>query len=252
MKNKFSIVMPLVLLASVAMVTVKVSATATTHIWGPSTDVQAFKLWHITSDLYIPMEKDAAGNHPATVTNAGLTVGFLPFQKINSEVGFDHKTGLGSADDVPLYLNFKVGIPEDAVGAFSPALAVGAFDIGTKSELTDYNVFYGKIAKTFNARQTPLGRFSLGYFTGNKKLLLDSQGQKDNSGVMVAWERTITEISDKLWVCLEYMGTKSTYGTFNVGAAWKFAPNVGVIVGYDLFNDENFIDTATLQVDIDF
>jgi hypothetical protein len=232
--------------------TIQAKATATTHVWGPSTDVQAFKIWHITSDFYIPVRRDATGNHPATVTNAGLTVGVLPFKTINAEIGIDHKTGLGPADDYPMYLNAKIGMPENVWGVLSPALAIGAFDIGTKSDMTDYNVFYGEVAKTAKAGNTDLGRFSLGYFTGNDELLLDTKDEKDNFGVMAAWERTMTEISDKLWLCLEYMGTNSAYGTFNVGAAWKFAPNVGVLAGYDFYNEPDFVDTATLQVDIDF
>jgi hypothetical protein len=48
------------------------------------------------------------------------------------------------------------------------------------------------------------------------------------------------------------MGTRSGYGTYNIAAAWKFAPNVSVIAGYDDYINENFVDTATLQVDIDF
>jgi hypothetical protein len=225
--------------------------TASTHIWGPSTDIQAFKTWHVTCDLYIPDGK-SGGNRLYSVTNLGLTVGILPFKNLNAEIGFDHKSGLGVADDYPMYYNFKLGVPENSFGTLIPAVAVGAFDIGTKSDVTDYNVFYGKVAKTFNTTSFSLGRISMGYFSGNEKLLLTSQSEKDNSGVMVAWERTMTELSDKFWICLEYMGTESAYGCFNVGASWKFAPNVAILGGYDIYNDDNFVNTATLQVDIDF
>ena len=47
------------------------------------------------------------------------------------------------------------------------------------------------------------------------------------------------------------MGTESVYGTVNFGAAWKFAPNVAVLIGYDLFNNDDLRGTATIQVDID-
>jgi hypothetical protein len=206
MKIKITVAFSICLLASFGINASNADATATTHIWAPSTDVQAFKLWHVTSDFYIPVKRDAAGNHPATVTNAGLTVGVLPFQKVNAEVGFNHKTGLGPANDYPLYLNFKIGAPENAFFAHSPALAAGAFDICTKSDLTDYIVFYGKVAKSLNAGQTQLGRLSVGYFTGNEKLLLDDTGTKDNSGIMAAWERTMSELSDRLWHCVEIHG----------------------------------------------
>src|SRR3989338_5587594 len=123
-----------------------VYATPSTHIWAPSTDVQPFKKWHLTSDFYVPTENDASDVRPDTVTNLCLTVGVLPFKKVNMEVGFDHKSGTG-VDDYPIYFNAKACIPEDALAGFFPALAVGIYDIGTKSDKTDFNVAYFKAAK---------------------------------------------------------------------------------------------------------
>jgi len=231
-------------------------ATATTHIWGPSTDVQPFKKWHITSDMYFPVEGDSTGALVPTVTNVGLTVGVLPFQKINLEVGVDHKTGYGLLDRYPLYFNAKLGVPEGAFGKYSPAGAVGIFDVGTKAYSTDthlgtsFDVLYAKVAKTAG----PVGRFSLGYFSGNKDILLDEKRKKDNTGIMAAWERTMNELSDKLWLCVEYMGSRSLYGTFNVGASWKFSDNVALLAAYDVYNNDklNLPNTLTLQADVDF
>jgi hypothetical protein len=224
-------------------------ATASTHIWGPSTDVQPFLKWHITSDIYLPVETDTAGNPVAAVTNLGLTVGVLPFKKFNLEVGFDHKSGLLTDRD-PLYFNAKFGVPEGAFGKYFPALAVGMFDHGHKDKATNYDVAYGKAAKTID----PVGRFSLGYFTGNKDLLLNEKSEKDNTGVLAAWERTMNEVSPNLWLCAEYMGSNSAYGTLNVGAAWKFADNVALLAGYDIYNNDKLKlpNTLTVQVDIDF
>ena len=228
------------------------AATASTHIWAPSTDVQPFKKFHITSDFYFPSERDAAGNRPATVTNLGLTAGILPFEKYQLELGFDHKTGLGDMDDYPMYFNGKFGIPEDAYGDFFPALAAGIFDVGTKHNRTDFDVIYGKAAKTFKIKDFSLGRFSAGYFGGNPGLLLDKDGDRDNHGVFAAWERTMTEISDRLWLCVEYMGTESAYGSWNAGGSWKFADNVSLLCGYTIYNNRDLADTVTIQVDIDF
>jgi hypothetical protein len=222
-------------------------ATASTHIWAPSTDVQGYGLWHTTTDMYLYHGKTDAGVRYPSVTNLGLTVGVLPFKNCNLELGVDHKSGTGIADDYPMYFNAKFGIPENAYGNWFPAVAVGVFDLGTKPDVTDYNVMYGKLAKTLG----PVGRLSLGYFSGNEKLLLDAKGAKDNSGVFGAWGRTMTEISPKLWLCVEYMGTESAYGTFNFGGAWKFADNVGMIVSYDIYNNTDIPPTVTVQVDID-
>jgi len=233
-------------------------ATPSTHVWAPSTDIQAFGVAHITSDIYVPVKKidfinlkgtddvgDGVKDRPRTITNLGLTVGVLPFEKVGLEIGFDHIEG-----QYPLYLNAKLGIPENAFGNFFPAIAVGGYSIGTKSDVTDYNIYYGKVAKTIG----PVGRFSVGYYTGNDELLLDESGKASENGVLICWERTISEISDNLWVAVDYMGGDSSAGALSYGFAWKFAPNTSVIFGYVDQNNDKVTpgDTFTVQVDIDF
>ncbi len=228
-----------------------VYATPSTHIWSPSTDVQPYKKWHITSDFYVPTESNADGSRANTITNFGLTVGVLPFKKLNMELGFDHKSGYGNLDKYPMYFNTKLGIPEDTYGKFFPAVAVGIYDVGTENDKTDNNVIYGKFGKTVALGDLSLGRFSLGYFSGNSQLLTYNT-KKDNDGVLICWERTMTEISDKLWLSVDYQGSKSSYGALNLGASWKFADNVSAILGYDIYNNQELANTFTLQVDIDF
>ena len=225
-------------------------ATASTHIWAPSTDVQQYKLWHITSDFYVPTENNSDGSRAPTVTNMGLTIGVLPFKNLNAEVGFDHKSGTG-VDDFPFYFNAKVGIPENAYGPFFPALAVGIYDVGTKHNKTDDDVNYFKAAKTFEVNKFSLGRVSLGAFEGNKNLLTYN-GKASNKGILACWERTVPEISDKLWIAAEYQGSKSAYGTWNLGFSWKFSSNTSMLFGYDMYNDKDLPNTYTVQLDIDF
>ncbi|MDD5194255.1 MAG: hypothetical protein PHQ96_01105 [Candidatus Omnitrophica bacterium] len=226
--------------------------TPTTHIWAPSTDVQKYGVMHVTSDLYLASERDSQGARPDTITNLGLTAGILPFSKLNMELGFDHKSGLGDLDDYPIYFNAKIGVPEDSFGKLFPALAIGIYDIGTEHNKTDNNVFYAKGAKTIAVKDFSLGRFSAGYFQGNSRLLLNGSGEKDNNGLFAAWERSIPEISDRLWLCAEYMGTKSSYGAWSYGFSWKFSDAVCAIAGYNRYNNSNLADTVTLQIDIDF
>src|SRR3990172_12513358 len=85
-------------------------ATPSTQIWIPSTDVQPYKKVHFGMDSYIKTESQD-GVYEATVTNYGLTVGVLPFEKVQAEVGVDYRD-IGGAHDYPLYFNAKVGTPE--------------------------------------------------------------------------------------------------------------------------------------------
>ncbi|MBI5741839.1 MAG: hypothetical protein HZA16_14140 [Nitrospirae bacterium] len=221
-------------------------ATPSTQIWIPSTDIQAFKKGHFGLDSYIKTGSQDGATEP-TVTNMGLTAGVLPFEKVQMELGVDYRD-TGGNHDYPLLFNAKLGTPENALFQGSPAIAAGGYDFGTKSDITNYNLYYGLAAKTLGQ----LGRFSAGYYTGNKDLLIDIDGKKDNHGLLLSWDRTITEISDKLWAAVDYQGGDNGYGALSFGAAWKFAPNVGVILGYDIYNESTFKPTATVQLDIDF
>src|SRR5665647_3975638 len=122
-------------------------ATGSTQIWIPSTDIQAFKTVHLGIDNYIRTEKQLDGKIGAGIYDFGLTAGILPFGKVQAEVGIDYLSmGDNVYDDHPLYFNAKIGMPEGAIFTNSPAIAIGAFNFGTKSKLTNYNITYGLIA----------------------------------------------------------------------------------------------------------
>jgi hypothetical protein len=247
-------------------------ATPSTHIWSPSTDIQPYKKIHVTSDFYFPTtakgtNADNYDQHNYVLQVYGLTFSLLPDQpeenylgklwkplgKVMAETGFDYKKGLGSFyDSTPWYFHFKLGVPEDAYFINMPAIAIGSYDMGTRSHRTNYNIWYGKVAKTVNIGKVNLGRLSGGYFTGNGRLLRGRDGLRDNAGPMIAWERTMSEISDKLWLCVDYQGTQSGYGAVNYGFAWSFTKDISAILGYDIYNNRNLTDSITLQIDINF
>ena len=245
-----------------------VYATPSTHIWTPSTDIQTYGKIHINADYYFPTaSRDHAGNRTFVQQVYGPTFSLLsdkpqenllgklwsPLGKVMAEAGFDYKRGLGSTlDNWPLYGHFKFGVPEVAYFKNMPAFAIGAYDMGYKRNQTDNNVWYLTAAKTISVDKLNLGRFSAGYFTGNSRTLLDENGSSDNSGPILVWERTMAEISDRLWFCVDYQGTRSAYGAINYGFSWKFNDNVSVILGYDKYNNPDLRDTITLQFDIDF
>lgn len=231
-------------------------ATPSTQIWIPSTDFQKWKTMHLGLDNYIRTSK-INGVRGAGMFDIGLTTGLLPFEKFQGEIGVDYLSmGDSNYDDYPIYFNAKIGVPEGAMFKCSPAIALGAYNIGLKKNLTDYNILYGEIAKTIPI----LGRITIGYYTGNDKVLVDENLKKANSGFLFSWDRTMTEISDKLWLAVDYQGGKNYLGALNFGASWAFSKNVSVIFGYDIYNNKNAYyntnnhnaNTFTAQVDINF
>lgn len=220
-------------------------ATPSTQIWIPSTDIQAFATGHLGIDNYIRTTSKGGG---ANTYDIGLTAGVLPFEKLQMEVGIDYiDAGTNSAaDKSPLYFNGKLGTPEDSLFKFSPALAVGIYNAGTKAGITGQNIVYGLAAKTLPI----IGRISAGGFHGSETVL----GAGQNDGVLLSWDRTMSEISDKLWLAVDHQSGNSFMGATSFGAAWAFSKNVSVIVGYDIYNNVNTggKNTITTQLDINF
>ena len=234
-----------------AMTTGVALATPSTQIWIPSTDVQAFGTAHLGIDNYIRVSKNTDGSRQPNTYDLGLTFGVLPFEKLQMEAGVDYMVNATTpGDSHPFYLNVKLGTPEDSLFKYSPAIAVGAYNIGLKEDVTDQNITYALVAKTLPV----VGRLSAGYFVGNSAVLNDEKGENDNHGVLLSWDRTLSEISDKLWVGVDYQGSDSAMGAFNFGVSWAFSKNVSVIFGYDIYNNgvTGGKNTFTTQLDINF
>jgi len=205
-------------------------ATPSTQIWNPSTDIQATGVWHFGIDNYFTSDGISQGGY-AFPTDLGLTYGLLP----GFEVGIDAFLPQNS----PFVFNAKYGITE---GEVVPAVAVGGFGFGTEKDVTDQNVLYAVTAKTFPV----IGRISAGYFSGNDKLLVDPNGAKDNSGVILTWDKMLT---DKVWACVDYSGSKSALGATFYGFSYSFSSNASVIFGYGTYNN-GAKPTYTTQLDI--
>ena len=225
----------LLVIAASLFVVPFVSATPTTQIWNPSTDIQPARTFHLGIDNYASVLHN--DNRPyAFGTDVGLTYGIVP----GLEFGIDLIEP--SAD--PLYFNIKYGIPE---GGMRPAFAAGGFSFGTNPDATNYNVFYGVLAKTF----VPVGRFSLGYYLGNEKLFVDENGEKANTGIIATWDKALT---DKICAAVDYSSGKSFYGCLSIGGSYAFAPNTCIIFGYVIYNNDNINpnNQFTTQLDINF
>jgi len=99
-----------------------------------------------------------------------------------------------------------------------------------------------------------LGRISAGYYRGSRRALVNTSGDAANDGVLLSWDRTMNEISDKLWMAVDYQGGKNVDGAVNFGVSWAFAKNVSVIFGYDVYTEKSLAgnNTFTTQLDINF
>lgn len=249
--KKVAKILTLVMMLAMAATGVAM-ATPSTQIWIPSTDIQPYKTLHLGIDNYIRTTSKGGG---ANTYDLGLTAGVLPFEKIQAEIGIDYMdagTNAG-ADKHPIYLNGKIGTPENSLCKYSPAIAVGIYNMGTKTSgpaATKQNITYGLLAKTLPV----IGRISAGGFHGSGTVLVDENGKSANDGLLLSWDRTMSEISDKLWLGIDYQSGKSALGALNFGVSWAFSKNVSVIFGYDIYNNVKTggKNTFTTQLDINF
>jgi hypothetical protein len=221
---------------------ITINATPSTILWIPSVDIQPYSVFHLGMDNYFTVFKKGIGEGGvAYPTDLGLTVGVLTFPGIQAEIGVDLFEPLHS----PWAFNAKIGVPENVISDWSPAIAAGGCNFGVEKNVTDVNILYAVVARTFPV----IGRFSAGYYSGNKNVLLDTDGNIDNTGILLSWDKQVIELSENLWLAVDYQSGKNSFGAFSFGFAWSFSKNVSVIFARDVYNN-NAPSTFTAQLDI--
>ncbi len=237
-------------LAAVCLAPLAANATPSTQVWIPSTDIQKAGTFHLNVDNYVSSAKETNGAWKAPLYVIGPTMGVFGNDKVRAEAGFDLMRSAIAADSSPLYLHAKAASPEGALFRGAPAVALGGYNFGTQKDVTDQDIIYGLAAKTFGKA----GRLSAGYYAGNDKVLVDENGDKANTGLLLSWDRTISEVSDRLWAAVDYQGGDSAMGALSFGVSWAFSSNTSVLFGYDVYNNAKVAgkDTYTVQLDINF
>jgi len=230
-------------------------ATPSTTYWTPMVmDIQAYKVVHLGIDNYYTVNKKTdSGEQGAFPTDLGLTVGILPFEKIQMEIGIDAMY----PSDNPYYFNAKIGAPEGALFSGAPALQIGIFNVGTRKDVTNQDIVYGVIGKTIPF----LGRLSAGPYVGNSKVLLNANGEKENTGYMAALDHGFMPTKDAAgadynkWVfAADYASGKNAIGGGGVGIYYFFTKDISLLTGPVWFNEKaiNGATKWTTQLDINF
>jgi hypothetical protein len=227
-------------------------ATPSTTYWTPMTvDIQSYGVLHTGVDNYFTVFRKAEDGGGMFPTDVGLTMGVLPFEKVKMEVGVD----LMESSDYPLFFNAKIGIPEDTFFPWQPTLQVGIFNAGTKSDVTNQNIVYGVIGKSIPG----VGRLSVGPYVGNKNILVDKDGEKENTGFMAAFDRAFLPTKDKegnefsrIVLAADYATGKNAFGGGGAGVYYFFTKDISLLTGPVWFNEEaiNGEWKWTVQLDI--
>ncbi|MFL5292760.1 MAG: hypothetical protein ACJ79U_14680 [Myxococcales bacterium] len=227
---------------TVFLVALAARATPSTTFWAPSnTAIQPFLVPHITYDTYF-------GGKPGTTTpgspiypvTTGLTMGVLPWEDLQLEVGFDML--LPQSD--PLVLNAKLGVPEDKLFAWQPSLAFGIFGVGTKKSTdttlgTDYNMLY---AQAQHSIPQVGGYVSVGgYYALQEKLFQSSGGGTARSGFMGGLLSPDINVNLpwllKINFAADVQTGKNVFGAAGGGVGLYFTDKIALLTGPVYFFD---------------
>ncbi len=245
-----------IFLAGIAFVPSVALATPSTTYWAPSTAAcQARGVPHVTYDTYLWKGPPAgAAGAPGYPIDTGLTAGFLPFDKVQGEAGFDLL--LPSQD--PLFLNVKLCTPESSLFAGSPGISFGVYNLGFKENVTNYNALYLMFQKAL-----PVGGYvAAGVYHGlNRTLFTNSEGEVAKTGALIGGVSPDIQIGlkglRKINVAADVQTGENILGAWGFGTNVYFADNVSLLVGPVFFLDKDlqpggskYMWTAQLDIDI--
>ena len=121
--------------------------------------------------------------------------------------------------------------------------------------MTNQNVVYGVIGKSVPG----IGRISVGPYVGNKKVLVDKNGEKENTGFMAAFDRAFLPTRDaagnefsRVVVAADYASGANAIGGGGAGVYYFFTKDISLLTGPVFFNEEaiNGKWKWTIQLDI--
>ena len=231
-------------------------ATPSTTYWTPdTTDIQGYNVLHLGIDNYFTVLRKADKGAGAFPTDLQAEYGILPFDKLQAEVGIDYL----EPSDYPFFFNAKIGTPEGALFAGSPALNIGIFNVGTQRGVTDYDIGDLIIGKTIPY----FGRLFVGGYWGNAKTLVNSDGKSDNAGFMAGMDHGFDNVKDKngdeysKWVfAADWMSGKNAVGGGGAGLYYYFTKNISLLTGPVWFNDKGINGewkwTTQLDINVPF
>lgn len=246
-----SLILALAVAAVAAVTPAPAAATPSSTMWTPmSLDIQPYGVGHWGVDNYFTVFRKAEDGGGSFPTDAGFTLGVIPGDKLKLEIGVD----LIEASDYPAYFNAKLGYTEGGLFGSAPALQLGVANVGTKSGVTNQDLLCVVVGKTV----PHLGRVSVAPYRGNPDVLVDGKGEKENTGLMAAFDRGFHPVQgpegefNRFVLAADYASGKNALGGGAVGLYYYFTPNVSLLTGPVWFNEEGINGKMkwTIQLDI--
>jgi len=226
-------------------------ATPSTTFWAPSVATcQAKGVPHVTYDTYF-----GATSGEGYPIDTGITIGVLPGDKVQAEVGYDLL--LPGSDPTLFFLNAKVCLTENTLFKGGPAVSFGFYNIGFDKDKTDYNPYHLMFQKTL-----PWGGYiAAGFYHGlSTPLFTNSDGDVAKNGALIGGAAPDIKVGikglDKIVIIGDVQTGKNVLGAGGFGATFYFNDKVSVITGPVFFFDKALQPGGastmwTVQLDVD-
>ena len=226
-------------------------ATPSTTFWTPATTyTQPYLVPHVTYDTYF-------GEPGAYPVDTGLTMGFLPFEAIQGELGFD--LAYPAKGKAALLLNAKLTLVEGKLFEAQPGLSVGIMGVGFQEDVNDFNMLHATLGKTFPV----IGALAVGgYYGTNKVLFVDAAGAEKQAGFLVSWMGPDIKVGlpglDKIVPAADIQTGKNVFGAVGGGLYFYFTPAIDLLMGPVFFFEKelqpgqaSWLWTVQLDVDVE-
>jgi hypothetical protein len=227
-------------------------ATPSTVFWTPATTyTQPFLVPHLTYDSYVAEKSFVANDY-------GLTMGVIPSERIQGEVGLDLFQP-GKVGDL-LQANGKLTLVEGAYGKWQPGVSLGIMNVGFKKDVSNYDLVHLDLGKSL-----PYGTFVVGgyYGAGSKLLWTGSGGKVNRAGVMGSYTSPDLTLNltglQKINAFADVASGKNWLGAVGAGVGFYFTPAIDVLTGPVWFFDDRLAKSLygsstvwSVQLDVDF
>ena len=225
-------------------------ATPSTTFWTPSTPyTQPYLVPHLTYDTYF-------GEQGAYPIDLGLTIGILPFDVVNAEIGAD--VLYPGNTDTTFGVNGKVTLVEGKLAPWQPGVSAGVANVGFKKDVSDLYLLHAHLGKTFPV----IGEIGGGVYTAlNDKLLVDKNGEKDATGFFLHWMGPEIPVGlsglKKIVPAADFQSGSNVLSAVGGGLYFYFTDAIDLLVGPVFFLEPELQPGKadwlfTAQIDIDF
>jgi hypothetical protein len=228
-----------------ALVAASAAASPTAEVSVPIADAQDAPTAHVVS-TFDPGTL-TAGSAQGTLA---LTLGIVSLDWLRLEAGVDiaYLFSFGGASRaLGFQVDGKLAVPEGVLFDGSPALAVGGYQFSSDPD-QGAAILYAVATRSLG----PLGRLSVGCFRGSPDLLTDPEGAPSAAGLLLAWDRALPELDDRLALGVDYQSGRSQVGALGVKLGFRVDPATTLSVGYLARAAADFAEgTLVAAVEID-